>query len=399
MREIWRKASLGLCVVLFLMSGGLTPKWALSLSGGYCQAQEHIKPKEFAQASRNFSWNFPSDHGSHDDFQTEWWYFTGQLAEQGKNVFDDARLGFQLTFFRRAAEPHTGRWTQTYLVHSALSNFGHSLADGILGARYHGSFGFAKEIARGGLGVAGAHTDRFMVWNHGSSAEFQGDGVGLTFDAPIQGQKVEVRLMATPRGRPMLQGELGYSRKGECESCASQYYSLPRLGLRGEVQVGKEITEVEGVGWMDHEFMSSALSSEYRGWDWFALMARDGTDLMFFRLRGIDGKADFVSGTSHRGNRQETLSVRDINITELSYWVSPHTGGRYPVSWRISAPSLGIDEIIEPRLLDQEIYQRNKTLAEVSAPSYWEGAVRSRSGNLIGYVEMTGYSQAVGALF
>ena len=37
---------------------------------------------------------FPEDLGPHPTFQTEWWYYTGNLADQRGN-----RFGFQLTFF------------------------------------------------------------------------------------------------------------------------------------------------------------------------------------------------------------------------------------------------------------------------------------------------------------
>ena len=37
---------------------------------------------------------FPQDHGPHPDFQTEWWYYTGNLQAE-----DGHRFGYQLTFF------------------------------------------------------------------------------------------------------------------------------------------------------------------------------------------------------------------------------------------------------------------------------------------------------------
>src|SRR5262245_13620838 len=43
---------------------------------------------------------FPADSGPHDAYQTEWWYYTGNLGEAGGR-----RYGFQLTFFRRALTP------------------------------------------------------------------------------------------------------------------------------------------------------------------------------------------------------------------------------------------------------------------------------------------------------
>lgn len=35
---------------------------------------------EFARAVEPWKWEFPRDHGPHPAFQTEWWYFTGNLT-------------------------------------------------------------------------------------------------------------------------------------------------------------------------------------------------------------------------------------------------------------------------------------------------------------------------------
>src|SRR2546426_11141077 len=52
---------------------------------------------EFRTALPGYAYRFPFDHGSHDDFQTEWWYYTGHLR-----AADGRTFGYQLTFFRRA---------------------------------------------------------------------------------------------------------------------------------------------------------------------------------------------------------------------------------------------------------------------------------------------------------
>ncbi len=45
----------------------------------------------------NYRFEFPRDHFNHPEFQTEWWYYTGNLrTAQGR------RFGFELTFFRQA---------------------------------------------------------------------------------------------------------------------------------------------------------------------------------------------------------------------------------------------------------------------------------------------------------
>ena len=54
----------------------------------------------FARAEGLRPLGFPTDHGPHPDYQTEWWYYTGNLETGGGRHF-----GYQLTFFRRALVP------------------------------------------------------------------------------------------------------------------------------------------------------------------------------------------------------------------------------------------------------------------------------------------------------
>ncbi|RYG65533.1 carotenoid 1,2-hydratase, partial [bacterium] len=54
----------------------------------------------FRQALPGYQYQFPRDHGSHPEFATEWWYYTGHLrAGNGR------RFGYQMTWFRTALTP------------------------------------------------------------------------------------------------------------------------------------------------------------------------------------------------------------------------------------------------------------------------------------------------------
>jgi predicted secreted hydrolase len=73
-----------------------------------------------------YQYHFPRDHFSHPDYQTEWWYYTGNLQ-----AADGHRFGFELTFFRqgmdlprRIAASSDAIWRpdQIYLAHLALSD-------------------------------------------------------------------------------------------------------------------------------------------------------------------------------------------------------------------------------------------------------------------------------------
>ncbi|MEM7354163.1 MAG: carotenoid 1,2-hydratase, partial [Acidobacteriota bacterium] len=77
----------------------------------------------YALALEPRAFRFPEDHGPHPEFKTEWWYFTGHLADD-----EGHRFGYQLTFFRQALQPglpeRSSQWAthQLYLAHFALSD-------------------------------------------------------------------------------------------------------------------------------------------------------------------------------------------------------------------------------------------------------------------------------------
>ena len=108
----------------------------------------------FAQAIDPYDWQFPQDFGAHPDFQTEWWYYTGNLATD-----DGRRFGFQFTIFRRAITPDAAdtesewRTNQIYLAHFTVSDIENS------------DFYHDERLSRGGAGLAGATADpRYRVW-------------------------------------------------------------------------------------------------------------------------------------------------------------------------------------------------------------------------------------------
>src|SRR5689334_3790676 len=52
-------------------------------------------PPGFASVDGSRSLSFPEDLGAHEDFRTEWWYYTGNLQ-----TTEGRHFGFELTIFR-----------------------------------------------------------------------------------------------------------------------------------------------------------------------------------------------------------------------------------------------------------------------------------------------------------
>ena len=62
---------------------------------------------------------------------------------------------------------------------------------------------------------------------------------------------------------------------------------------------------------MDHEFGTSFLEPEQRGWDWLSIQLSDNRELMLYQLRRADGTRDpRSSGTLVDAQRQVDASRR-----------------------------------------------------------------------------------------
>jgi predicted secreted hydrolase len=252
-------------------------------------------------------------------------------------------------------------------------------------------FRYFERLNRAALGQAGASETAFRVWV--GDWEVSGDGAQQRLKARDGEFAVDLTLVS--QKPPVIHGENGVSRKGEGRGHASHYYSLTRLKTNGTLTLRGKTVEVTGLSWMDHEFGSTQLSSGQVGWDWFSLQFDDGTELMVYIIRRDDGRPDDYSAGTLVGNDGRILRLRqqDFTIAVLDRWTSPRTKGVYPMKWRLTAPTLGIDVTVSPAFPDQELNTARSTQV-----IYWEGTVRAegtvsgRPVNAKGYVELTGYA-------
>ena len=300
---------------------------------------------------------FPRDHGAHPEFRQEWWYVTGWLSRLRGDP-----LGFQVTFFRARPDLETENPSafaprQVILAHAALAD------------PRHGALKHDERAARAALGLAGAEQGITRAWVDDWRLELRGD----TYRTRIVAREFSLDLAFEARQPPLLQGEQGFSRKGEGPEEASYYYSRPHLGVRGTIENGGNREAVSGTAWLDHEWSSQYMSEQASGWDWVGLNLASGDSLMAFRMRGRQG------GTLY--------APAGVAFEPLRTWRSPRTSVEYPVSMRVS--SGGKTYVLEPLMDDQELDARTST-----GTIYWEGAVRAleqgrEAGR--GYLELTGY--------
>jgi predicted secreted hydrolase len=243
-----------------------------------------------------------------------------------------------------------------------------------------------QRAARGGFGLAEA-SER--------TAEVHIDDWTLALHEDVYHARVAARdfafslefRMTQP---PLQQGENGVSRKGPLAEQASYYYSVPQLALTGTITVDGRERAVAGVAWLDHEWSSTYLAPEARGWDWTGINLDDGGALMAFRIRDRAGDPFWSGGSFRDAQQRQTTFDRDgVRFEPLRKWRSPRTNIEYPIAFRVSAGAS--DLVLEPLFDDQEEDAR----ASVGA-IYWEGAVRALNNGAPvgrGYLELTGYGE------
>ena len=306
----------------------------------------------------------PADHRPHDNL-TEWWYFTGHLEDDRGDEY-----GFEFVIFQ-GVRGDEGGYAAHFAVTAGSAGFSYaqrtSYSDGF-------QVGAGLELCVGGWTLAEA-------------------GGVLTISAAMPGYELNLDLVPRkPAALNNRDGLLDFSPYGW-----SYYYSFTRLDLGGRLTTGDGPAAVAGEAWMDHQW-GDFISVGSGGWDWFSLQLKDGRDFTASVVRGDDGAVVLEYGTLIAADgATRHLEAGEFAIEALDEWTSPATGAVYPSGWRLTIPDDAIDVELQPVLADQELDVRAST-----GNIYWEGAVRALAGDRPvgrGYVELTGYADAVALSF
>jgi predicted secreted hydrolase len=338
---------------------------------------------QYKMALPGYRYEFPRDHFNHPEFQTEWWYTTGNLTG-----VDGHHYGFELTFFRQGVDrdpDKTGRWDiqDLYLAHLALSDL-----DG-------GKFYNVERTNRAGPGLAGVDERQKRIWNGNWEIRWNSEEEILN----VVDEKFSLSFTLHSEKSPVIHGENGVSQKAAGLGHASHYISFTRLQTTGAIEITGKTIEVHGTSWMDHEFFTHSMEAEQVGWGWLSVQLEDNTELMLYQFRRKDGSTDpFSSGTyvDAEGKSVHLTSTDFRLIPTGEIWTSGVTAAKYPIAWRMEIPKLGLKLEATTRLKSQELTGGSKL-----APSYWEGAIAiegTRGGvsvRGVGYLEMTGYDRPI----
>ena len=346
----------------------------------FCVLATIAAADEWKIAEPGWRYEFPRDHHAHNEFKTEWWYFTGNLSDAAGH-----RFGYQLTFFRQGIRPLAQRdpALSRFVVNDL--KFAHFTVTDVDGKRFH----FDQKANRGAFGEAGFDEGERLAWI---------DVWTLTFDErdhfelTAKSNEATIHLRLETERPPVVHGENGISAKAGDEGHASHYYSLTRLKTTGEIVTNGRSNSVSGLSWFDHEWATNQLAPGQVGWNWLSVQFDDGTDLMLYQMRLENGQVDpSSSGTWIAADGTSVhLPNETFRLTPSKFWKSEKTTANYPVSWRVELPDRAADFSVKPLLENQEL--------ALLPLAYWEGAIEvtgSREGKPIhgrGYLELTGYA-------
>lgn len=363
---------------------------ALLITSSSCSLQAQsstlVSPAAaLAEAAQPFSFQFPRDLYDHPSYQTEWWYYTGNLQSGNRTQY-----GFELTFFH-SYQPTGAPAGQPQFVPIIFADLAVSDLDGQ-------QFFFHKALAPQTNPLASI-TEKPWTIQLGTWTLTEPDTVGGVFHLHAFQDNFGVDLALVPEQRPVLHGVKGLFELDAPGQGTEyyEYYSIPRLKAQGSIQVNGETIPVEGLAWNDHEFFNLAPGQQFPAWDWFSIQLEDRSSLMLYGLRLPNGQFDPASEGTYVSEEGKITHLQKGEFTLLpgQTWHSAATNADYPIVWKISIPRLSIELTMTTPLMNQEM----AAVPGGGSPSYWEGASQFRGvkqGRAVagkGYLEMLGYSK------
>jgi predicted secreted hydrolase len=306
--------------------------------------------------------HLPKDEGAHPESKMEWWYLNATVSDNEGHQYTA-----MLAYFNKAS------------LRPPLKII--SIADLDAGV-FHQDVPTISQLmvakpnyAEGGLDLRWNDYDRWYRTDQDSyhySVQAKGDSIGFSFDL-VQEKD------------PLMVGGNGLI---EWTEGSTYYYSLTRLQVGGQIEIEGKTIDVEGIGWMDHQWMEDMAE---KGWQWFSIQLDDETDIICWNIVNLDGTVESRDLTMMLADGS-IYHTTDLELAATDSWVSPDTKETYGMTWKLREPGHDIDLEIKARFPEQEII----LLKEV--PQYtwqiWEGGttvsgqIDGSSVSGIGYAEL-----------
>lgn len=298
--------------------------------------------------------HLPEDEGAHPEVLTEWWYGNFGLTDSKGRQY-----GAMVAYFNAGLRIL-------------------SICD-LEAKRFHHEVAFSTpECAQGILDVRWGSDDRW----------FRNNPDELTYHLHSHGNEIGLDLDLDSQKPPLLVGGNGLV---EWPFGSSYYYSLTRLQAKGQIILSGEAIEIQGIGWMDHQWMDFVPGAVDRSYSWFSVQLDNNTEFVMWQILNLDESIESQHMTIMLPDNT-VFHTQDLVLQRVDSWVSPDSGRDYGILWRVREQACRLDLEIKARYPEQEI-QMSEILGFNHA--IWEGRM-TVSGHLASEaVSGTGYAELI----
>jgi predicted secreted hydrolase len=302
---------------------------------------------------------FPQDEGAHPEAGVEWWYLNSILTDSEGNKY-----GAMVAYFNPGLKIISISDIEEQRSYPEVYFGIPDYAEGHLDLRW-GEF------------TGQGDDDRW----------YRTDTDSLAYNLKANGNETGLDLDLISEKPPLMVGGDGLI---DWTYGSSYYYSLTRLGIEGQIELTGRTIEVEGDGWMDHQWMDSLGG---KGWDWFSVQLDNNTEIIFWQIVNPDESIESLDMTIMFPD-SSIYHTTDLILERLDSWISPASGNDYGTLWRVKEDTHDLDLEIRARHPEQEV--RVFEQFEDMDFDFWEGGT-TVTGSLNGEsVSGTGYAELVG---
>jgi predicted secreted hydrolase len=302
---------------------------------------------------------FPADHGAHPEYRGELWTLFGQLRDARGGRYD---FQFGLTRLALAANPPTraSGWAADAVYRGRLTLI---RAD-------EPQVRSAERLTRAAPGLAGSDAQHRSVWIEDwslSLSDGEPDRPRMRLVAGGEGPALSLDLVAGKS--PVAFADLGLLGR-DIGASGLHAYLLPRMAAAGTLTLDGEPRSVEGQVWLEHAWGMLPTGRSRVGLNRFAIQLDQDRELVCLQLRREDGTGTPIPACALilADGQVQSFRRREIRLEAVEHWLSPRSGARYPVAWRLSIPILELELELIPLARNQEADDRVRL---------WSGAVQA----------------------
>lgn len=329
------------------------------LAGCATQRSSTIAYNDQTHRDADYEWS-PHDRGS------EWWYLTGQLADQsGKSYF------YQITIFRSFLVRQRVYLGETYVLHLSFTD------------PSTGQHLFSEEVR---LPSARVYGDAHCIVFEDNRICRDGQALRVTANS----RNLRLRLAGTPTKGAVWHGRdgriiMGHPHRPAERSYYYSYTNIPTTGTLSFKPPNQDWVTIKAAGksWFDRQW---GLFSE-TGWEWFSLRFFDDEEIMLYAFP----KTGHREGTFiDRAGRTTIFDTYHYRVTRFGRFSRLARFGQLGRLRRLDDKKMGLGWALEVPMKDQH-YQVIPLVDDQFNPSkvtpYWEGLckVLDATGTLVGY--------------